>query len=316
MDIVDLKNRIIKNISKVIFGKEEAIEKLLISFMIGGHVLLEDVPGTGKTVLARAFAISLGLNFTRVQFTPDLLPTDLTGLSIYNRDKGEFVFKAGPVFTDILLADEINRATPKTQSAILEAMAENQTTIDGITHKLSDNFFVMATQNPIEYEGTFPLPEAQLDRFAFMIKIGYPPHEMETEMLTSQMDHHPINDIKPVLSQEEVEFMKNSVKAVSVDDTVKDYIVSIVSHTRFNKDLYLGASPRASLNLMKGAMARALLNGRNYVIPDDVKMLMKEVLYHRLILTSEARVRMRKVDDVLEEIVSEVPLPVIKKDEV
>jgi MoxR-like ATPase len=316
MDIVDLKDRIIKNISKVIFGKEEAIEKLLISFMIGGHVLLEDVPGTGKTVLARSFAISLGLNFTRVQFTPDLLPTDLTGLSIYNRDKGEFVFKPGPVFTDILLADEINRATPKTQSAILEAMAENQTTIDGITHKLSDNFFVMATQNPIEYEGTFPLPEAQLDRFAFMIKIGYPQRDMEMEMLTSQMDHHPINDIKPILNPEEVKFIKNAIKEVNVDDTVKDYIVSIVSHTRFNKDLYLGASPRASLNLMKGAMARALLNGRTYVIPDDVKMVMKEVLYHRLILTSEARVRMRKVDDVLEEIVSEVPLPVIKKDEV
>ncbi len=316
MDIVELKNRIIKNISKVIFGKEEAIEKLLISFMIGGHVLLEDVPGTGKTVLARAFAISLGLDFTRVQFTPDLLPTDLTGLSIYNRDKEDFVFKAGPIFTDILLADEINRATPKTQSAILEAMAENQTTIDGVTRKLSDNFFVMATQNPIEYEGTFPLPEAQLDRFAFMIKIGYPERDMEMEMLTSQMDHHPIQDIKPVLNQEEVKFMRNAIREVNVDDTVKDYIVSIVSHTRFNKDLYLGASPRASLNLMKGAMAWALMNGRNYVIPDDVKSLMKEVLYHRLILTSEARVRMRKVDDVLEDVVSQVPLPVIKKDEV
>jgi len=316
MDIVDLKNRIIENISKVIFGKSENIEKLLISFMIGGHVLLEDVPGTGKTVLAKAFAISLGLNFTRVQFTPDLLPTDLTGLSIYDKEKGDFIFKPGPVFTDILLADEINRATPRTQSALLEAMAENQVTIDGVTHKLSDNFFVMATQNPIEYEGTFPLPEAQLDRFAFMMKIGYPDKNGEMEMLTSQMDHHPIKDIKPVLNTDEVYFLRDAIKHVYVDDTIKEYIISIVSRTRFNKELYLGASPRASINLMKGAMAYALLKGRNYVIPDDVKALMREVLYHRLILTPEARVRMRHVDDLLEDIKEEVPVPVVKKDEV
>lgn len=316
MDIVEIKERIVENISKVIFGKREAIEKLLISFMIGGHVLLEDVPGTGKTILARAFAISLGLNFTRVQFTPDLLPTDLTGLSIYQREKESFTFKPGPIFTDILLADEINRATPRTQSALLEAMAENQVTIDGITHKLSDNFFVMATQNPIEYEGTFPLPEAQLDRFAMMMKIGYPDKDGEIGMLTSQMDHHPIRDVKPVLNVEEVRFLRNEIRNVYVDDTIKDYIISIVSHTRFNKELYLGASPRASINLMKVSMAHALLNGRNYVIPDDVKALMREVLYHRLILTSEARVRMRHVDDILEDIKSEVPLPVIKKDEV
>uniref|UniRef100_A0A7V3RFV2 MoxR family ATPase n=1 Tax=Mesoaciditoga lauensis TaxID=1495039 RepID=A0A7V3RFV2_9BACT len=311
-----MKNKIINNVSGVIFGKSKVIENLMISFMIGGHVLLEDVPATGKTILARAFAISLGLNFTRVQFTPDLLPTDLTGLSVYNKEKGEFVFRPGPIFTDILLADEINRATPKTQSALLEAMAENQVTIDGITHKLDDNFFVIATQNPIEYEGTFPLPEAQLDRFAFTLKIGYPDREMEVDMLTSQMDHHPIRDIKAVLEEDEVIFLRNAIKDVKVDDTVKEYIISLISHTRVNKELYLGASPRASLNLMKGGMAKALLSGRDYVIPDDVKSVAKEVLYHRLILTSEARVRLRKVEDVVEDIFDEVPLPVVKKDEI
>jgi MoxR-like ATPase len=316
MNVEDMKNKIINNVSGVIFGKSKVIENLMISFMIGGHVLLEDVPGTGKTILARAFAISLGLNFTRVQFTPDLLPTDLTGLSVYNKEKGEFVFRPGPIFTDILLADEINRATPKTQSALLEAMAENQVTIDGITHKLDDNFFVIATQNPIEYEGTFPLPEAQLDRFAFTLKIGYPDREMEVDMLTSQMDHHPIRDIKAVLEEDEVIFLRNAIKDVKVDDTVKEYIISLISHTRVNKELYLGASPRASLNLMKGGMAKALLSGRDYVIPDDVKSVAKEVLYHRLILTSEARVRLRKVEDVVEDIFDEVPLPVVKKDEI
>ncbi len=316
MDVVEMKKRIVNNVSKVIFGKERSIEKLMISFMTGGHVLLEDVPGTGKTMLARAFAISLGLHFSRVQFTPDLLPTDLTGLSIYNREKGDFIFKQGPIFTDLLLADEINRATPKTQSALLEAMAENQVTVDGITHKLSENFFVMATQNPIEYEGTFPLPEAQLDRFAMNLKIGYPDHDMEIEMLTSQVDHHPIDDIKPVLGADEVKFLRNAVRSMIVDDTIKDYIVLLVQHTRTNRDLHIGASPRASLNIMKAAMAKALLDGRNYVIPDDVKNVTREILYHRLIMTSEARVRLRKIEDIINDAFEEVPVPVVKKDEI
>jgi len=316
VQIEDVKKKIVDNISHVIFGKDDVIEKLIVAFMISGHVLMEDVPGTGKTVLARALAISLGLRFRRVQFTPDLLPTDLTGLSVYDKETGKFEFKEGPIFTDVLLADEINRATPKTQSALLEAMAENQVTVDGITHKLSENFFVIATQNPIEYEGTFPLPEAQLDRFAFILKVGYPEHKMEIEMLTSQMNHHPITDVKPVLSPNEANFVRNAVRDVTVDDTIKEYIVSIVEHSRGNKDLYLGASPRASLNLMKGAMARALLNGRDYVIPDDVKGIVKETLYHRLILTSEARVRLRKIEDVIDEIVEAIPVPVMKKDEI
>ncbi len=316
MKVFEIKQKIVDNVSKVIFGKKEVVEKLVVAFMIGGHVLIEDVPGTGKTMLARAISISLGLDFKRVQFTPDLLPTDLTGLSIYKKESEKFEFKKGPIFTDILLIDEINRATPKTQSALLEAMAENQVTVDGVTHPLSENFFVIATQNPIEYQGTFPLPEAQLDRFAFLLRVGYPGHDKEVEMLTSQMKHHPIFDVKTEVSAEEVSFIRNSVKNVTVDDTIKDYIVSIVEHTRHNKDLYLGASPRASISLMRGAMAYALISGRGYVIPEDVKTIAKEVLTHRLILTSEARVRMRKVEDVIEGTFEEVPLPVMKKDEI
>lgn len=316
MDVSEIRKKVIDNVSKVIFGKEEVIEKLLSAFMIGGHVLMEDVPGTGKTMLARALSISLGLDFKRVQFTPDLLPTDLTGLSIYKKESGKFEFKEGPIFTDILLVDEVNRATPKTQSALLEAMAEGQVSVDGVTRKLSENFFVIATQNPIEYQGTFPLPEAQLDRFAYILKMGYPEHEMEIKMLTSQVQHHPIEDVKPILTAEEILFMKKAVKDVIVDDTIKDYIANIVEHTRHDKDLYLGASPRASLNLMKGAMSYALVKGRDYVIPDDVKAISKEVLGHRLILTSEARVKMVKVEDVIKRTFEEVPVPVMKKDEV
>ncbi len=316
MHVIDIKKKVVDNVSKVIFGKDEVIEKLISAFMMGGHVLMEDVPGTGKTMLARAMAISLGLDFKRVQFTPDLLPTDLTGLSVYRKETGKFEFKAGPIFTSILLVDEVNRATPKTQSALLEAMAEGQVTIDGVTRKLDDNFFVIATQNPIEYQGTFPLPEAQLDRFSFVLKMGYPVREMEMKMLTSQVDHHPIKDVKRVVTDEEVKFMKEAVKGVTVDDTVKDYIVNLVEHTRTDKDLYLGASPRASLDLMKGAMAYALLKGRDYVIPDDVKAISHEVLSHRLIITSEARVKMIKVDEIIERVFEEVPVPVMKKDEV
>ncbi|WP_211250153.1 AAA family ATPase [Mesoaciditoga lauensis] len=316
MQVSEIREKIINNVSKVIFGKEEVIEKIISAFMIGGHVLMEDVPGTGKTMLARALSISLGLDFKRVQFTPDLLPTDLTGLSIYKKESGNFEFKEGPIFTDILLVDEINRATPKTQSALLEAMAEGQVTVDGVTRKLSDNFFVIATQNPIEYQGTFPLPEAQLDRFAYILKMGYPTHDMEIKMLTSQMEHHPIEDVENVITPEEISFMKNAVKHVTVDETIKDYIAKIVEHTRNDKDLYLGASPRASISLMKGAMSYALVKGRDYVIPDDVKAISKEVLGHRLILTSEARVKMVKVEDVIERTFEEVPVPVTKKDEI
>lgn len=316
MDISKIREKIVSNISSVIFGKEDVIDKLVVAFMIRGHVLLEDVPGTGKTVLAKSFATSLGLGFKRVQFTPDLLPTDLTGLSIYRKETNQFEFRKGPIFTDILLADEINRATPKTQSALLEAMGENQVTIDGVTHRLGEDFFAMATQNPIEYEGTFPLPEAQLDRFAMTLKMGYPEDGMEIRMLTSQLDHHPISDIKPVLTSDEVDSLRNAVKDVTVDETVKEYIVAVVRKTRFNKELYLGASPRASVNLMKSSMAYALVRGRDYVIPDDVKAMAQDVLRHRLILTSEARIRLRKVDDVIRETIAEVPVPVMKKDEI
>ncbi len=316
MEIKELKERIIDNVSSVIFGKNDIVEKLTAAFMMHGHVLLEDVPGTGKTMMARAFAKSLGMGFKRVQFTPDLLPTDLTGLSVFEKETGRFEFREGPVFTNLLLADEINRATPKTQSALLEAMGENQVTIDGKTHTLDERFFVIATQNPIEYEGTFPLPEAQLDRFSMTLKIGYPESRTETDMLTSQTDHHPIEDAKTVLTSGEVGLLRNAVKGVTVDGTVKDYIVSIVRETRYDRNLYLGGSPRASLNIMKGSMAHALLDGRDYVIPDDVKWIAGDILRHRLILTSEARIRLVKIDDIVKDVMDRIPVPVMRKDEV
>lgn len=246
----ELIERVINNIENVIKGKREIIEAVVAALLAKGHVLMEDVPGVGKTMLARALAISLGVDFRRVQFTPDLLPTDLTGLYIYDRKKEDFVFKKGPVFTDVLLADEINRATPRTQSALLEAMAEGQVTVDGITHKLSERFFVIATQNPIEYEGTFPLPEAQLDRFMICVKMGYPDEESEIQMLTSQEKEHPISQLKPIMNPDELSDLQRKVRDVFVSDEVKRYIVDIASATRNHPSLLLGMSPRGSIALM------------------------------------------------------------------
>ncbi len=295
-------NTVLKNVKKVIKGKDEQIKVVFASMLAGGHVLLEDVPGVGKTILARSLAISLGLEFKRVQFTPDLLPSDLTGLSIYDRKEDIFKFKQGPIFTDILLADEVNRATPRTQSALLEAMAENQVTVDGVSHKLSKNFFVIATQNPIEYEGTFPLPEAQLDRFMVRVSLGYPTQEDEIEVLNSQIVSHPIERLQPVLTKEEFENAKKEVREVKISDEVKRYIVEIVNATRNHKSLKFGASPRASISLMHISMAYAYINGRDFVLPDDVKELAKYVLIHRIIQSVESKILREKAEDILDEI--------------
>jgi len=303
-----LHQRILENVQKVIKGKNEETKIVLAAMYAGGHVLLEDVPGVGKTILARSLAISLGLSFKRVQFTPDLLPTDLTGLSVYDRKTETFVFREGPIFTDILLADEINRATPRTQSALLEAMAERQVTVDGVTHKLSDNFFVIATQNPIEYEGTFPLPEAQLDRFTIRISLGYPDKESEIEVLESQKIRHPIEDLKPVGSPEEFSQEKQKVREVKVSQEVKEYIVNIVDATRHHESLKYGSSPRGSLALMHVSMAWAYINGRDFVLPDDVKKVAPYVLIHRIIQSTESKILRESKEDILNDILEKVPV--------
>ncbi len=306
--MVQLHDRIVENIKKVIKGKDEKIKLILAEMYAGGHVLLEDVPGVGKTVLARSIAVSLGLDFKRVQFTPDLLPTDLTGLSIYDRKSENFIFKEGPLFTNILLADEINRATPRTQSALLEAMAERQVTVDGITRKLSNNFFVIATQNPIEYEGTFPLPEAQLDRFMARVSLGYPDKESEMEVLESQIFIHPIERLEPVGSAEEFTKEKENVRHVKVSNEVKEYIVNIVEATRNHQSLKYGASPRGSLALMHMSMAWAYINGRDFVLPDDVKKVAPYVLVHRVIQSTESKILRESKEEIIEDIINKVPV--------
>jgi len=301
-----LIERVINNIEKVIKGKREAIEVVVAALLAKGHVLMEDVPGVGKTMLARALALSLGVDFRRVQFTPDLLPTDLTGLYIYDRKKEDFVFKKGPVFTDVLLADEINRATPRTQSALLEAMAEGQVTVDGITHRLSERFFVIATQNPNEYEGTFPLPEAQLDRFMICVKMGYPDEEAEIQMLTSQEKEHPISQLEPVMNPDELSELQKKVRNVFVSDEVKKYIVDIASATRNHPSLLLGMSPRGSIALMHFSMALAFMDGRDFVLPDDVKKAALYVIPHRVIQSAESRLKREKKEDIVKEILDHV----------
>ncbi|AJG41511.1 magnesium chelatase [Thermotoga sp. RQ7] len=298
--------KVILNVEKVIKGKREAIKAVVATLLAKGHVLMEDVPGVGKTMLARSLAISLGVDFKRVQFTPDLLPTDLTGLYIYDRKKEDFVFKKGPIFTDVLLADEINRATPRTQSALLEAMAEGQVTVDGITHRLSDRFFVIATQNPIEYEGTFPLPEAQLDRFMTCVKMGYPDEKAEMEMLTSQEKDHPVEHLGPVLNAEELTDLQKAVRNVFVSDDVKRYIVDIANATRNHPSLLLGMSPRGSVALMHFSMALAFMEGRDFVLPDDVKKAALYVIPHRVIQSAESRLKREKKEDIVKEILDHV----------
>jgi MoxR-like ATPase len=305
-----LSDRVISNVERVIIGKHAEVELALIALLCQGHVLIEDVPGVGKTMLARSLAKSVGCSFKRIQFTPDLLPSDVTGVTIYNQKTGEFEYRPGPVLAQIVLSDEINRATPKTQSALLEAMEERQVTVDGETYALPTPFMVMATQNPIEYEGTFPLPEAQLDRFMMRISLGYPSRGDEITILASQLQAHPIEDIGQVVSAEELLSLQQQVKGVYVDrPLIMQYIVDVATATREHQEVYLGASPRGSTALVKAAQARAALHGRDFVIPDDVKALAPATLAHRLIVSPAARIRSVDTRQIVSEILDTVPVP-------
>lgn len=302
--------KVIANVERVMIGKREPIQMCLVALLCGGHVLLEDVPGVGKTMLVRALARSVGCRFRRIQFTPDLLPSDVTGVSVFNQQTSQFEFRPGPVMSQVVLADEINRTSPKTQAALLEALEEGSVTVDGDTYELEKPFFVMATQNPIEYEGTFPLPEAQLDRFLLKLKLGYPDHQEEMEMLDRIREFHPIDHLGEVLSREELLKLQREVRRVRVDSSITDYIVRIVRATRTPQEVYLGASPRGSIALYHTAQALALIRGRPYVIPDDVKELVPLTLSHRIILKSEARLSGRSVEQLLQELLRRIPVPV------
>ena len=309
-DVQQFAQIVVDNVERVIVGKRETIELLMVALLCEGHVLIEDVPGTGKTMLARAIAASLGLSFKRLQCTPDLLPNDITGVSIYNQRSGEFEFRPGPAFVHVLLADEINRATPRTQSALLEAMGEGQVTVDGVTRALSRPFLVLATQNPIEYEGTFPLPEAQLDRFLLKLSVGYPSADDEGQILLNLQREHPITAIQQVVDGARLLDLQRVVWEVHIDDTVRDYIVRLIHATRDHADLALGASPRGSLALFKTAQALAILRGRDFVIPDDVKALAMPALVHRLIVRPESALRGYTANRILGDLLASTPLDV------
>jgi MoxR-like ATPase len=308
-EIQTFTEKIINNIEKVIVGKRSAVELAVVSLLCQGHLLIEDVPGVGKTVLARSLARSLGCVFSRIQFTPDMLPSDITGVSIYNQVSTQFEFRPGPIMAQIVLSDEINRATPKTQAALLEAMEEHQITVDGVTHTLPRPFMVLATQNPIEYEGTFPLPEAQLDRFLVRLRLGYPGINDEINILERQQFQHPVNDLQQVAPADELLKAQEAIKSVFVAPAVKHYIVELTHQTRQHADVYLGASPRGSLALFRTGQARAALQGRDFVLPDDIKALVKPALSHRVILGPAARMRDLSSDQVLDEILGIVPVP-------
>ena len=304
-----LAREIVQNVEKVIVGKTEVIELVVIALISRGHALIEDVPGVGKTMIARSIARSVGCEFRRIQFTPDLLPSDITGVSFYNQKTSEFEFRPGPILSQIVLADEINRATPKTQSALLEAMAERQVTVEGVTHRLADPFMVMATQNPIEYEGTFPLPEAQLDRFFLRIRVGYPTLDQEIAILDSQILAEPIDDLTAVANPDDIVQLQNAARDVYVHDLIKEYIVALTNSTRDHPDASLGVSPRASLALMRGGQARSMIDGRDFVTPDDVKSIATSVMSHRLIVSPAARMRGVNGEDLVGEVLDSVPVP-------
>ncbi|OAA27223.1 magnesium chelatase [Kosmotoga arenicorallina S304] len=310
MEVREFGEKVLKNISKVIVGKNEVVRKLLAVLVSEGHVLLNDVPGVGKTMLARSLALSLGLDFKRIQCTPDLLPSDITGLNVLDMKTNEFVFQRGTVFTDILLADEVNRTTPRTQSALLEAMAEKQVSVDGKTKPLSDLFLVIATQNPVEFEGTFPLPEAQLDRFAICMTLGYPEKEQEIFMLSNMKEEHPIADLEAVSDAYELREVRKKVKEIHLDDSILSYITDLVWGTRKHPDLALGSSPRGSIALMNLSRGLAALNGRDFVIPDDVKEIAVEVLAHRVILKPEARLMRKTREEIIREILEKTEVPI------
>ncbi|MCR2823717.1 AAA family ATPase [Lederbergia panacisoli] len=302
--------KILQNIEKVMIGKTDVARLSLLALLAEGHVLLEDVPGVGKTMMVRALAKSVNASFKRIQFTPDLLPSDVLGVSIYNQKEMEFTFRPGPIVGNIILADEINRTSPKTQSALLEGMEEKSITVDGVTLQLEKPFFVMATQNPIEYEGTYPLPEAQLDRFLLKMKMGYPTAKEEVEVLTRSQKVPPIEELKPVISLEELRDLQQQVKETYVEETLKQYIVELANRTRNHPNVYLGASPRASIALMKASQALAFLSGRDYVIPDDIQYLTPFVFSHRMILKADAKYQGITTEYILNELIEKTHVPI------
>ncbi len=311
-DVMNTAKRVIANAEKVVVGKRRQIILSLVSWFCEGHILLEDVPGVAKTILARTLAASVGCTFKRVQCTPDLLPTDVTGASIFNQKKSEFEFRPGPIFAQIVLADEINRTTPRTQASLLEAMAEGRVTVDGTTYQLKPPFLVIATQNPVDHEGTFPLPEAQLDRFLVRFSLGYPTMDEELQMLGMLQHSHPLDQLQPVVTADDIVGCQKAVREVHIDDKIRRYITEIVHATRAHDDLSLGGSPRATIALFRTSQAMAAIYGRNFVQPDDVKRVAGPVLMHRLILKPESRLRKVTTADVVTEVVANVPVPILK----
>jgi MoxR-like ATPase len=307
--VAEVTERIAQNVGQVIIGKRNEVRLTILGLLCKGHILIEDIPGVGKTMMARALARAIGSTFSRIQFTPDMLPSDVTGVSIYNQRTNEFEFRPGPIMAQIVLADEINRATPKTQSALLEAMEEKQVTVEGITYRMDNPFMILATQNPIEYEGTFPLPEAQLDRFIMRVQMGYPTPAEEITILSSQQYQHPINNLQQVIGVEDLIRAQQAVTHVYVAEEIKQYIINLVTASRIHPDVYLGSSPRGSLALFRTAQARAAMAGRDYVIPDDVKQLAEVTLAHRIIVGPSARIKDISSRTIVREIVETTPVP-------
>lgn len=307
--VQNVAERIAQSVGQVIFGKRNEVRLTVLGLIAKGHILIEDIPGVGKTMMAKALARAIGCTFSRIQFTPDMLPSDVTGVSLFNQKTREFEFRAGPIVAQIVLADEINRATPKTQAALLEAMEERQITVDGVTYNMADPFLILATQNPIEYEGTFPLPEAQLDRFLIKIQLGYPSPAEELTVLSAQQYDHPINNMRQVVSVQELLAAQYAIRDVYVSEEIKQYIISLVNATRQHPDVYLGSSPRGSLALFRTAQARAAMAGRDYVLPDDIKALAEVTLAHRIIVGPEARVNKVSPRTIVQDVLLSTPVP-------